>query len=597
MSEAKKLNITFKKDSKLLQELLDDIKGNPNPIRDYDEDALKFNSLKENNAYRALMQNKKLCAFIEIGSQSPGSIELQVNENELIILKALKENGIIDYPELEEEKEKPDGEKTEQSKDVPQDSNLDESREEKNNLAERIEETNPDENASKQEALDEDKDKKNEEKKPFEQLDTKDEKVLNSPEYLEFTKERLKEQVRNLHLPNTEIEMTILSAYDSATYLSQLQDPKFLENYLSDPDHKSAHGKDVEAKSFGKLHQQLIMNTYVGYVMEENAEVAEDGSSIAVAEFPQMVEDMPQWMKNAVNEEIVDQMKKSIDRIVNSGSSYDALMLIIPIDKVYDRAIEYAEYQSDRGGNSDIKRAYIKHLAHDSKNNIRDEFRAGKQNLEVHINAADIDWTNPRIRREMISLVNRADKEAYNQNIEKLIKNVSFEVAVHSKDDIEELKQTCQDLQSLNVSKEVSVVVETDDPVVKADLSRDVDSTIGKDSDIRNDTYRADNVADSVLRSAISTSAGVAVGAGVASVVQGVAPTVERNANMAMGQTAGVITSDEEKNQRLMKEIAMHGDNPVEYMAALTQEMIAARDEDRFNEYNQPGYTDQNSGQ
>ena len=81
----------------------------------------------------------------------------------------------------------------------------------------------------------------------------------------------------------------------------------------------------------------------------------------------------------------------------------------------------------------------------------------------------------------MISLVNRADKEAYNQNIEKLIKNVSFEVAVHSKDDIEELKQTCQDLQSLNVSKEVSVVVETDDPVVKADLSRDVDSTIGKD--------------------------------------------------------------------------------------------------------------------
>ena len=113
MSEAKKLNITFKKDSKLLQELLDDIKGNPNPIRDYDEDALKFNSLKENNAYRALMQNKKLCAFIEIGSQSPGSIELQVNENELIILKALKENGIIDYPELEEEKEKPDGEKTE----------------------------------------------------------------------------------------------------------------------------------------------------------------------------------------------------------------------------------------------------------------------------------------------------------------------------------------------------------------------------------------------------------------------------------------------------------------------------------------------------
>jgi len=565
-----------------------------NKIEGSDPDPIGMIGVNDNDievAASLLNNNKELYAYINMLVDIPEAVkEIETNENNLRYLKKI---GLIDYSVANEQNQ----EKEDNERENP---NLEKQHEEIEN-PDVVEDTSKDIDKPKDEPIPNEQDKQEEKEEPtnIEDVVQGNEETKKSPEYLAFTKERLINQVNDMQIPEY-MKKPIREAYDKMVYVNELQDQNFLKKYLENNDEAKKAG--IDPNSFGNMHQSILMNTYVGYVMDNNAEVADDGSKVAVVEFPQTIEDMPQWMKSSVNEEIVNQMKKSIDRVMSNGNSYDALIMIIPIDRMYDRALELTEYDSDKGGNADLKRAYIKYLKEDSKNNLKEEFRTGTQDLDVRINAADVDWTNPRVRKEMINLVNRAEKEAYNQHIENLVQNVSFSIVVHSKSDVEDLKDMCKDLKGLNVTKSVSVVVETDDPKERAELSKEVDSTISKDKEVKNDTYREDHVADQVLTSAITASA---VSLGMLGMLQQEGqsqgqeqePSLAKNPLLSNAEKMSIMMTDAMKNEKLMNEVAMQGDNPVEYMAALTQEMLEVEEEEQAREmyYRDLGYDDSNA--
>ncbi len=551
-------------------------------IKGTDPDPIGVVGVSDNDievAAQMLESNKKLYAYINMLVENPKAVnQIDANESNVRFLikiglveidNSKQQNQDIDNNEkdnLELEGQHEEIENPEESQEEPHDDNKEIKEKPKQEISEEKKEEEKEEEKKK--------DEKEEEPANLEEVMQGDEEKQKSPEYLAFTKERLIKQVNDMKMSEN-LKKPIREAYEKMVYVSDLQDPNFLRNYLDNNEEAKKAG--IDPASFGNMHKGILMNTYVGYTMEENAEVSDDGSKVAVVEFPQTIDEMPQWLKNMVSDDIVYYLKYEIDRVVNSNSSYDAIMLLTPIDRMYDDAIERTEhhYNQDQGGNANIKRAYLKYISTDSKNNLKQEFRTGNQNIDVRLNTADIDWSNPRIRKEMINLVNRADKEAYNQNIENLVKNVSFDVVVHSLDDANELKDICKDLKDLNVNKNIAVVVATDDK----EVLNEVQKAKGNDKEITIKTEKEDEAHFAkAVAGAIAVSVGVGAVIAANEVKANDVANIAHNPDFTIEQKKAIIMTDAMKNEKLMEEIAMHGDNPIEYMAALTQEMLEAED-------------------
>ena len=556
-------------------------------IEGFDPDPIGVVGVKDSDievAAEMLKSNRELYTYIKILIDRPEAVEqISTNENNLRYLRKI---GLIDYGVAKEQNQ----EKNDNEKDNP---NLEKQHEEIETPEQSEEEPVDNESIDEPKQEPKQEEKKEEEPANLEEAIQNNDESQKSPEYLAFTKERLINQVNDMQMPE-HLKRPIREAYEKMVYVSDLQDPNFLRNYLENNDEAKKAG--IDPNSFGDMHKGILMNTYVGYAIEDKTEVSDDGSKVAVMEFPQTIDDMPQWLKNMVSDDIVYYMKYEIDRVVNSSNSYDAMMILTPIDRMYDDALERTEhrYEQDQGGNANIKRAYLKYISTDAKNNLKQEFRTGNQNLDVRVNTADIDWSNPRVRKDMINLINRADKEAYNQNIENLVKNVSFDVVIYSKDDVGELKDICKDLKDLNVKKDITVVVATDDP----EITQEVDKTIADDKEITRSTLKEEELQmGRVLTSAIAVGAGVAIGAQAINEMGQDESNIAKNQELTREEKTAIIMTDAMKNEKLMEEVAMRGDNPVEYMAALTQEMLEIEEEEqeRAMYYRELGYDDSNA--
>ncbi len=614
MSEknSKKVMITFNKGSskseKNLELILDRVNDRePDAINEY---RSPLEEQKIEAAVSLLKANPKLRAFVEVSSKGNGGIEVQLDDKiRESDIKMLKSVGIIEYTGIDNEKQRESHQEADnKEKDNPE---LDRIDEEVDNQEQKEEDKAIDNPAEMEYSNDKENDintKKEQDEKIEEQRND------NNPEKEELAddidkpigkdnksfRERLIEQVKGMkdldrvRDPNgtATLKDSIIRAYELAGDANQLSNPEYLKNFMEND--SATKGLGFETKSFGDFHKSMLMNTYVSYTIENDAEMTEDGNQIGVANFPETIDNMPQWLKSQYNQEITKYIERAINKVASEHSSYEALIILNPIDDIAEKGLEEAE----RNSNSNMKRAYIKYLASDFKANAKREFATGEQNLDVNIKVGDVDWSNPRIRKDMINLINKTDKEAYNQNIEQLIKNISFDVVVYSQEDVQELEAMCKDLKDLKVTKDITVVVATDDPRVQ----NDVDKIVDRNDGIERDTYEEEKIkTEQMLTDAITAGVGVAMGVAFGKeLLDEVANDSKDESNIAKNmelnhdQKMAIIMTDAMKNEKLMQEVAMHGDNPVEYMAALTQEMLEIEEEEQAREmyYRDSGYDD-----
>ncbi len=556
--------------------------GDTDPIKDWDGKADKEEENAQKNIsdlIKNLQKNKGLLLLVERVNQNPDD-KLVFSKDKISNVKEVQlllDLGIIEPDEMEPDRGNPTLEKPHEETRKPEEATKDEEKKEDKKPEEKDEEEVKSEDEKAEEEKENKEDKKEEIKdKPIEDL-MKDETQPIS----ESLKERLLRQVDEMKMPET-LKEPMRSAYRQAVYMSQLMNPDYLKDYLENDE--EAKKKGVEPASFGKFHKGILVNTYVEYKAEENSkelsEQSNEGMNVTYLEFPQMVNDMPQWLKAQVNEEITYYMKYAIDRILNGSNSYDAMVLLTPIDDALEQGLRYAENSNSSNLNSNIKKAYIKYISADSKNKIREEFKIGSQNVDITLNTNDIDWTNPRIRKDMIRMINRSENEAVKKNIEQLVKNVSFDYIVQSEEDVAELKEICKDFKALDVAKDVSIVVQVTNPAERKMLSEKVDGVIGNDSEISNDTYKADNMINMGMNQAITAGVGIAMGVGMAEAIGPIPRNIAEDPNLNKKEKVDILTDAAMRNERLMNEIAMNGDNPVEYMEALTMEMLEAYEQD-----------------
>jgi hypothetical protein len=82
------------------------------------------------------------------------------------------------------------------------------------------------------------------------------------------------------------------------------------------------------------------------------------------------------------------------------------------------------------------------------------------------------------------------------------------------------------------------------------------------------------------MEQAITASVGIAMGVSAVEAIGPVPKNIAKDPTLNKKEKADILTDSAMRNEKLMNEIAMHGDNPVEYMEALTMEMLEAYEQD-----------------
>lgn len=243
------------------------------------------------------------------------------------------------------------------------------------------------------------------------------------------------------------IQTAIERAYRSCVYPSDLTNPNFLDERIGEflPDNNQA----VQMK---EIHMAALMNTYVGYHIEQNAgevntlnAAGNERANIGIVKFPTLVNDMPDELKSQTREELTKSIERRIEDIMYSNHSYTALAIMIPIERTIDEAIDDHSKSLQGREEKEAMQAYIKAVRKDLKNEMEPNFNDFNIAMQLH----DVDWSNPDERKGMINLIKELQGEGQDVKISNLIELIQVPYTISSPQDLEGVREACEDFGKL----------------------------------------------------------------------------------------------------------------------------------------------------
>ena len=368
----------------------------------------------------------------------------------------------------------------------------------------------------------------NSEEKVEEKEETERQKFIpESPEELEnmppeevekmyyLTGERMIETLMRMNNGNTwkalglagndnELQKAIEKAYRSVVYPSDLTSLEFLDKRVGEylPEGNQA----IQLKD---LHKAALLGTYVGYHVEQNntsINEIDNTKNTAIIEFPLLANELPDSLKSQTKSDLKKAISRSVEDIMNMSDSYKALMILIPIERTIDEAMQdYSEGLHDTEENKAVK-AYIKTIRADMNNEIKN----GMEDLNVSLDLYGIDWEDKDTRKSVIAMIHTLQGEGREAEVEKLVEEINMSFDVNSPSDVEAVDNACRDLSKLS-SQGIKVNIAFEMPPQEAmnpELQVALNEVVDKYENIERDTSQelVDNGVDVLLSAGIESA-------------------------------------------------------------------------------------------
>ena len=284
-----------------------------------------------------------------------------------------------------------------------------------------------------------------------------------------------------------ELQVAIERAYRSCVYPSDLTNPEFLDKRIGEylPENNQA----IQLK---ELHMAALMGTYVGYHVEKNEGDIDnldangnEKANIAIVKFPIIVDELPETLKEKTRQDLEKAIKDRVKEIMDMSDSYKALMILSPIEKTIDKAMEdYAEGLQETEENK-AARAYIKAIRHDRKEEVPTNF----DDLNVSLDLYGIDWNNKDTRESVINMVKNIQGEGKEVDVSKFVEEINMSFEVKSFADLRDVNAVCETLSELS-EQGIEVNIAFDIPpeqLGNVELQEGINQTVGEYENINRD--------------------------------------------------------------------------------------------------------------
>lgn len=274
-------------------------------------------------------------------------------------------------------------------------------------------------------------------------------------------------------------------AYRGCVWPSELSNPDFLENVISD---YLPAGNQVDKTGLKHIHTMALSRTFVGYQVEEvnaSEEKTDDGKGeedIAIVNLPETVEQMPEDLKNEVRKDTYINMTKIIQSVLNDNSKYTAICALVPMENVFAEALEMTEKQYNEKDVTEGKKVAIVQ-AMDYTKGYRDQLKNDSQGFNLNFAIGDIDWQNPEERQKTIELIKMISGRKEMQGIvdEKTIKNADVFFVINSEADVLKLRETKNSLEALGANVRMQYINNAP-PEQKQEIEKAIKSEVGIDA-------------------------------------------------------------------------------------------------------------------
>ena len=274
-------------------------------------------------------------------------------------------------------------------------------------------------------------------------------------------------------------------AYRGCVWPSELSNPDFLENVISD---YLPAGNQVDKTGLKHIHTMALSRTFVGYQVEEvnaSEEKTDDGKGeedIAIVNLPETVEQMPEDLKNEVRKDTYINMTKIIQSVLNDNSKYTAICALVPMENVFAEALEMTEKQYNEKDVTEGKKVAIVQ-AMDYTKGYRDQLKNDSQGFNLNFAIGDIDWQNPEERQKTIELIKMISGRKEMQGIvdEKTVKNADVFFVINSEADVLKLRETKNSLEALGANVRMQYINNAP-PEQKQEIEKAIKSEVGIDA-------------------------------------------------------------------------------------------------------------------
>ena len=176
-------------------------------------------------------------------------------------------------------------------------------------------------------------------------------------------------------------------AYSQCTTPSSFEDINFLNERI---------GEELAGDSFSELdqikeiHRAVLFNASIGYNIQEkngaqtrNPET--DKIDVPVVSFPEMLDDMPEWLIRDTEKSLNEELDKALNDVVNNNDAYTAIVILSEPEEVYSEGQRTWENKLDNSEYSCIMRVYVKQNEDTFREGVREKASKLRPVLEQKI--------------------------------------------------------------------------------------------------------------------------------------------------------------------------------------------------------------------
>ncbi len=276
------------------------------------------------------------------------------------------------------------------------------------------------------------------------------------------------------------LDQQVVRAYETCIWPSDLANPDFFSG------DRLPRDENMPPMAFKQMHVMAVAEASVEYQIEGvggstpggDASKETEEKGMGVINCPEVIDNMPQAIREAVEKDIALNYAKIVEETMNrSRDKFAGLCALVPANAIWEKAAERTMQgynENDIEGSKKI--AVIRMMDFRDNPNIEQSPTQG-QPLEFAMGG--IDWENQAVRKKALEAL----RDIFNKNgperdqAENVIQRVDIYYVVEDSNDIEQLRTIYQDLSKF--SQGVNIVVSfVGSPKEKADLQKETVSRV-----------------------------------------------------------------------------------------------------------------------